>query len=44
MEEKTCADDLFNLDAGNVDLLGELSDSFIGVFVGKRVNVDLHSW
>ncbi len=40
----TCTNDLFNLDTGNVDLLGKLSDCFIGVFICEGVDVDLHSW
>lgn len=40
----TGADDLLNLDAGDVDLLGELAHGLVGVLVCERIDVDLHSW
>lgn len=39
----TCANDLLDLHAGNVYLLGKLAHRLIGVFIGEGVNVDLHS-
>lgn len=39
---RTCTNDLLDLDSGDVNLLGELSYSLIGVFVGKGIYVDLH--
>ena len=39
----TCADDLLDLHAGHVDLLGKLPHGLVGVLVGEGVNVDLHS-
>lgn len=39
----TCANDLLDLHAGDVDLLGEFAHCLIGILVGEGVNVDLHS-
>lgn len=39
----TCTNNLFNLDTSHVNLLGKLSDCFIGVLVREGVDVDLHS-
>lgn len=41
-ERPTCPNDFFNLHEGHIDLLGELSDGFVGVLVGEGVDVDLH--
>lgn len=39
----TCADDLLDLHAGDVNLLGKLAHCLIGVLIGEGVNVDFHS-
>ena len=39
----TCPDDLLDLHAGELDLLGELPDGLVGVLVGEGVDVDLHT-
>lgn len=39
----TDADDFLDLDAGGVDLFGELSDSLVWVLVGKGVHVYSHT-
>src|SRR4029434_8876918 len=39
----TDADDLFNLDAGSINLLGELAYGLVGVLVGEWVHVYPHS-
>lgn len=38
----TDADDLFDLDAGGVDLFGELTHGLVGVLVRERVHIDPH--
>lgn len=38
----TSSNHLLDLDAGHVNLLGKLSDSLIGILIGKGVNVNLH--
>lgn len=40
----TCSDHLLNLDTGDVNFLGKLPDCLIRVFIGERVNIDLHAW
>lgn len=39
----TCADDLLDLHAGDVNLFGKLAHCLIGVLIGEGVNVDFHS-
>lgn len=39
----TDSDDFLDLDAGGVDLFGELSDSLVWVLVGKWVDVYSHT-
>ena len=39
----TCSDDLLDLHAGELYLLGELPDGLVGVLVGEGVDVDLHA-
>lgn len=43
-ERPTGPNDFFNLHKGHIDLLGELSDGFIGVLIGEGIDVDLHPW
>lgn len=38
-----CSNHLLNLHTRNINFLGKLTDSFIGVFIGERVDVNLHS-
>lgn len=38
----TCPNNFFDFDRRDIDLFGELSHGFVGVFVGKGVDVDLH--
>lgn len=40
----TCTNHLLYLDTGNVDLFGELSYGFVGIFIGEGINVDFYSW
>lgn len=40
----TCSDHLLNLDTGDVDFLGKLPHCLIRIFIGERVNIDLHAW
>lgn len=40
----TCSDDLFDFHKRDINLLGKLPDSFVGVLVSEGVNVDLHPW
>lgn len=40
-EDVTCPDDLLDLDAGNVNLLGEVPQGHPGVLVGQGVDVQL---
>lgn len=39
----TWSNDLLNLDEGHINLLGKFSNGFIGIFIGWRINVILHS-
>lgn len=39
----TWSNDLLNLDEGHINLLGKFSNGFIGIFIGWRINVVLHS-
>lgn len=43
-ESHTCSDDLFDFHKRDINLLGKLPDSFIGVLISEGVNVDLHPW
>lgn len=40
----TCSNNLLNLHAGYINFLGKLSHGFVGVFIGKWIYIDLHSW
>lgn len=42
--EGTCADDLLDFHAGDVDLLGELVHGVVGVLVGEGVDVHFDPW
>lgn len=43
-ESHTCSDDLFDFHKRDINLLGKLPDSFVGVLVSEGVDVDLHPW
>lgn len=40
----TCSNDFFNLHEWDVNLLGKLADSLVGVLISEGVNIDLHPW
>lgn len=39
----TWSNDFLNLDEGHINLLGKFPNGFIGIFIGWRINVILHS-
>lgn len=40
----TCPNHLLNFDTRDIDFFCKFPDSLIGIFVGERININLHPW